>query len=310
MDFGSVIQQAWLLTRRYRFLWVLALFAGSPLGTCGSPPTGGGFPSGDGSFDSADGSAEASEGSSDFTAWLGDHLGIVLLVIGVIALIALAFLMLWLVAQGGMAQASSDLVRGRPTSLGQAWRAGLRLFWRYAGLVGIQFLAVIAAGLLIGALAGVAYVTGGTGAAVGAGIAAGALFAVLIGIPATIVIAFAQRAIVVDGAGPIAAVSRGIALLRRRLGASLLTWLVSVALGIGAGIGFIVALVIAAIPLAIIGVIIFVVAPGPLLVAYIILAVLAALAAILVGAAALNTFFWHFWTVAYLELRRPRRVTA
>src|SRR5688572_7425853 len=37
MDYGTVVKDAWRLTLRHRFLWILGIFAGGAVGAWGSP---------------------------------------------------------------------------------------------------------------------------------------------------------------------------------------------------------------------------------------------------------------------------------
>ena len=42
MDYGALVSRAWNLTWRHRFLWILGLFAGGGVSSCGSGAGGGG----------------------------------------------------------------------------------------------------------------------------------------------------------------------------------------------------------------------------------------------------------------------------
>lgn len=169
-------------------------------------------------------------------------------------LLGLILLVLSFIAQGGMAQATSDLATGHASSLGRAWSAGLHLFWRYVGLwlvlvaAGIIIAAIIGAvvaavavvtvagdapriGVAIGALAAaaiavgfVAFVVQTVGETsvprlliiVGATLFALPLFTVLvvIALGLSIIVAFAQRAIAVEDVGPVDALRSGWQLTR------------------------------------------------------------------------------------------------
>jgi hypothetical protein len=136
MDYGSLIRRSWYLTWDYRFLWVLGLFATSTVGSCSPTSAGNGFQWRPDSFDA----------TSLYTPELGQALqqvdpflsrNIALFFIGVVALVllaALAFFIVSIIAQGGMAEATASLALGRPTRAGDAWGAGLRMFWRASGL--------------------------------------------------------------------------------------------------------------------------------------------------------------------------------
>ena len=118
-----------------------------------------------------------------------------------------------------------------------------------------------------------------------------------------IVIAFAQRAIAVDNIGPATALREGWALLRAHPGASVLVCLLNFALSVGAGLAGGVALLAVLVPLGIIGAITWAVAGlSAVTIGYLVLAGLVLLAVVLVLVGIANTFFWNFWTLAYLRL--------
>src|SRR6185437_7267129 len=87
-------------------------------------------------------------GPEHMVQWATAHGGLIAAVIGVVALIALTLLIVSLIAQGSLAGATAAFATGRSSSLGRAWRTGLHLFWRYAGLWLLLALAVAAIGAL------------------------------------------------------------------------------------------------------------------------------------------------------------------
>jgi hypothetical protein len=124
MDYGKLIRDAWAATWRYRFLWVLGLFAGGAAGASGGGQSQWRM-NGD---DVERWSPRAVEYTNTVGTWLAANW--VFLVVGA-GLIGLACVALSFIAQGGMAQATADLATGRGGSLRQAWRAGLHLCWRW-----------------------------------------------------------------------------------------------------------------------------------------------------------------------------------
>jgi hypothetical protein len=132
------------------------------------------------------------------------------------------------------------------------------------------------------------------------------IFTVLLAATLTvsIVVAFAQRAIVVENLGTVAALRSGWQLARGHLGDSLLTWLVNLGLALASGIALVVAAFAALALLVGIGAVV-VGAAGfstPTLL-YAVVAGLLFLAALLTAGGIVNTFFWAFWTLVYLRLR-------
>ncbi len=257
----------------------------------------------------------------------------------------MALLILSLIAQGGIARATVDLAIGRSCTLSSAWQAGRRVFWRYVGL----WLVLVGAGVLVAFLIAVMVVAMITYAPLGLLlallVAAGAVFAFvrvilrmserwsaprwLIGLGAalfalplftilivaalivSIVVAYAQRAIAAEDIGPVAALRLSWHLLRLHVGESLLAWLINVALAIGAAIA--IAASVLSTLLALIGVGAAISAAAgfatPTLV-YIGLAALGLLAVGLTLVGVANTFFWNYWTLAYLRLSGPAPATA
>lgn len=316
MDNGQIISAAWRLTWRYRFLWVLGLFAGGPIGSC-TPGTGGQFNTDrfnrddSNGTDLANGDFDAGQTLDDFGAWLGDHLGLVLAVAALVVLVVLALFVIRLIAQGGMARATAQIAAGERPSLGEAWRAGLRLLPRFFGLFLIQIGLVLAllliAGIVIGVPVGIAAASGGDGLGAAAAVVAGIgvllfLLSLILVVPLTISVTYAYRFIAMEGAGAMAALGAGWRLLRANVGASLLLWLISIALGIGAGIAIGIAIVIALIPLAIVGVVIYFAAGGGATVVYAAGAAMVAFAALWVLSGINSTYFWHYWTLAFYRL--------
>src|SRR5262249_1962708 len=140
MDYGQLIRDAWAITWRYCFLWVLGLLAGGSVGLP-SLNTGGGSRQSD--LQETNPAMAAAFGN--LSSWAMAHIGL-LIGFAVLALLVLvALVIVSVIAQGGIAQATAELATGRTSSFGRAWSAGVRLFWRY---VGLWFL-VAAAGVVV-----------------------------------------------------------------------------------------------------------------------------------------------------------------
>jgi len=336
MNISTLIRDAWQTTWRYRFLWILALFAGGAAGgTVGSGqlrlghlPVGrpGGMgpvppmtPMGRVDRFGADGErwrmmgTWATRTGQDLLQWASTHVALVVAAGIAVALLGLALVALWLIAQGAMAEATVELGSGQRSSLGRAWRAGTHFFWRYAGLwLSLAAVAIVAAAVVGGTLAVVA----GAGAFTGSRVLTVAL-ALLIALPlalaaiavavaANIVVAYAIRAIAAEDEGPWAALRSGIELLQANFWPSVLTWAVYLGLAIASGIGLAVVLGVAGAVLVGVGAALWALAGvGTALVAYAALGGIALLMLILLLGSIANTFFWNYWTLAYLRLRHP-----
>jgi hypothetical protein len=305
MEYGRLIREAWQITWRHPFLWVLGLFAG---GTAGVSLGGGGGraePRG-----TAAPLPDVDVTGADVARWATDHVGLIVGVLAAVLLVVVALLVTSLIAQGGMAGATADLANGRPSSFRRAWRTGLHLFWRYAGL----WLLLIAAVMLIGLLiAGFVALTVGATAWIQNGVwviapaLLVALLLVMIGIAAgvvvSIVVPYAQRAIAVRDIGPLAGLRDGWQVLRAHPGASLLVWLLNLALTIGAGLAMTVAMLAVGLVLAIPALALWAAFElSTPTIAYLAVAAVVALGVLLTLVAVANTFFWSYWTLAYVRL--------
>jgi hypothetical protein len=352
MEYGKLIRDAWAITWRYRFLWILGVLAG---GTVGVPALNGGGrggpdvrtgQTGDARIDSA--LATAAQNAS---GWAEANIGLLIALAALATVFVLALIVLSFIAQGSMAEATTDLATGQPSSFGRAWRAGLHLFWRYVGLWLILAAAafVLAAAIALVVAAAVIAATVAQAPLMGAAVAAVVVAAVVVSFVAfivritpestaprwlvvllatlfalpvftvlivaaltlSIVVAFAQRAIAVEDVGPVAALGSGWRLMRGHLGESLLTWLVNVGLALVCGIVCVAGVLGTLVVLAGVGALVFAAAglTAPLM-GYIGGGALVFLVGVLTLAGIANTFFWTYWTLAYLQLRGRGAVAA
>lgn len=311
MNYTQLIRDAWAATWRYRFLWILGLFAGGAAGAGGGGQSQWQVDRGD----VQQWSPRAADIAETTVTWLAANWPFIAVGAG---LVGLVFLALSFIAQGGMAQATADIAAGQGSSLGKAWRAGLHLCWRYVGLwlalIGTALLAAAIVGALLALAIGTGIIAAGAASSGPPNLAVAVvlglilvpivLAAIAAAVVFSIVVAYAQRAVAVEDEGPVAALGDGWRLFRRHVGASMLVWLMNVALSIGAGVAASVAVVAALAILGLIGLALW--AALGVNVATIIYAALAGAALVavaLTAAAIVNTFFWHYWTLAYLRLR-------
>jgi hypothetical protein len=247
MDYGLLIRDAWLTTWRHQFLWVLGLFAVT-VGTLG-----------------VGGSALPVPSLEQLQA-LAPSLVQLEVAIAVIALVAAV---VSAIARGGMTQATLTLESGEPISFWFALRAGRRLFWRFLLLLVLLSMVV---GIIGGAVVLAAVNLGPVGAVLGA-------LALSVGATLSVVLAYAERAIVALDVGPVAALRHGWRVFVEHLNASLLVWLLSVVLAVAAGSA--VAMLASS------------------------LTILAGIVLLVASAAITNAFFWNYWTLAYVRLASP-----
>ena len=311
MDYGRVIKDAWDLTWRHRFLWLLGFFVGGGAQSCGSGLTY--------NYDQSNYQQmppESRQAISAFLAWVQANAGLLIALAILLLALGIVFLVVSFIAQGGLTRAGADLRRGVPVSPGDAWRYGLRFFWRYVGLffllalVGFGIALVTA--LLFALFFGILSLLGDGGriifGIIGALIAIAAAIAfVVFAIALGIVVTYAQRAIAIEDVGVFDALGRGTDLLQRRIGPSLVFWLLSIVLSIGAVLALMVVFAIVLVPLALFGVLIYFASTATpvAFIIYLVIAFVVFLAVAFVVSAIVNTFFWNYWTCAYLDLTAP-----
>lgn len=303
MNYKSLIREAWATTWRYRFLWIFGILAG---GVSFGGNSNWRAENGDQLSQYMSPSAQAT--ATAFAAWVQANVGMV--VVGAL-LFGLVGFVLGVIAEGSLVEATADVALGRPTSFLRAWDEGRHVFWRYVGMwlivAGIAILAALAVGVLVA-----------IGVAIGAAtqstplIAFMALLGVVLGIALiaagvgfSITVTYALRAIAVEEMGAFAGLGAGWALFRTHIGQSLATW------GIGLALSIVVGTVLGAIAFGLAAL-----AGGFGLFATLeisAMTILAAAVVALVGlvvAGAVNTFFWDYWTLAYLRLAHPQPVAA
>jgi hypothetical protein len=313
VNYGALLRRSWTLTWHHRFLWVLALFAGSA--SYGGSSAAGDFSTlGSRVDDVGRVGPEVGPALAEPGRWIAQNLGLVLAVGAIVVLIVLALWVISFICQGALARATIDLALNRPSGLRAAWREGRHLFWRYVRLVLLLFGLSVVVLLMLAGVFGLGYLAftasgGGLGPLLVIGGGLVGVVVVLLSIPlliaVSIVVVLAQRAIVVEEIGARAALVSGYRLLRASLGPALLSWLLSVGLSIGIGVGILFALLALILPLGLVGLSLYFVAGGfsTGLVAYGAVAVAIILVAIALLNAVSNAFIWSYWSLVYLRLR-------
>jgi len=281
VDYGEILTRTWQITWRYKGLWVLGLLAGCGTGGGG----GGGGGSGSGWEYSAD-SSQIGQAMLGIPGWVWIALGVAAL-----ALILL-FLVLGVIATGGLIAAFRQADEGKDVRLGEAFRLGTRYFWRLLSfrLVMLLFGVVLAGLVLVAAI-------GSLGICLIPLICIGIPLAFLI----TVYVSLAQVALIDDEQRTLDGFRRGWEVLRASPGPALLMGLILL------GGGLIVALILA-VPIFLLMLPLFValaseeqtVVVGGVLIAS--LCTLGLLPILLVVNAVLQTFLNGAWTLTYRRL--------
>jgi hypothetical protein len=314
VDFGQLLRDAWRMTWRARGLWLFGFFAGGASGTCSG--SGGNYnartPAARGAPDVSDLGPQVERALQQMREVLPTILPYLLVGATALLLILLALWLISVASRAAVIAGGSQLATGQTSSMSSAWDAGLQAFGRLLLLDALLLVAWLIVVGLIGLYVASAVLGAGPGGVdwlqvllVGLGVLA---ILAIVGSLVGILVAFAQRAIVLDGAGPLQALRGGFVLFRQHLGTSLLVWLIGLAAGIGIAIGMVVVLLGVAIPaiiVALIGVGVGAVAGAAGSWPVFVLDAIAVLAVFFVYLAAANTFMWHYWTLAYVRLSQP-----
>ena len=305
MDYSRLISDAWRVTWRHKYLWILGLFA-----------TQGGGCSGAANFNTGSFRLPGSNGDPvgtiyDLQQWIQTHWMLIgALVVGLFA-VGFVLFVVSVMATAGLIAGVDDAAARRPEArLGTAWRRGVACFWRLFGmwvLVGLV-VAVVMAIMIAIVVVPIALSAASDSSVGGVGVVAAILIGLimllaLIPVAAVlnIVLEWGARALVLENTGVVASLSRGWQLFRANVGPSLLVWLIGIVLSIGAAIAFTIVAFAAAVP------------AGLLLAATwgnIGSAVVAALGVlgliVLVGMLAVKavwaTYFSAYWTLAFRQL--------
>ncbi len=300
MPYWDIVTRSFRISWNYKYLWLIALFSGEG---------GAGF-----SFNySQQTRPSRTNEQPNFGAtqqqaatWLSDHIGLVVVVVVVWLLLVIAFFILAAVCEGATVRASAEHDAERPFHLGWAWRSGVTTMWvivRFRLLLialALPLLVpifVVAFGLIL------ALTNGNRGAT--AGLISGGLLLALIGIPYLIYLFFLSRlgtrALVLEQLAARASIARAHRLLFKRLGRTLLVWLLSILVGVVLSIALACFSLILAVPFAVAGVALY--ASGStafwLLIA---LAILIFLPLYLVIAGFLAAQSSTYWTLAFRRL--------
>ena len=251
MPYWQIVLASFRIPWRHRYLWLLALFAGEGGGGGGSVNSGAGN-----TFRApvnGSGAPNPTQVAQQVGTWLQDHIGLIIAIVIVWLVLVILFFILGAVCRAAVVRAAAEHDAERPFGLGVAWRSGVSRMWsmiRFRLLIVVLSLPVVItfAGDLV--LVAIAAANQQAGAAVAFGILAG--LTVVGAIPYGIYLGFldllGSRALVLETLQGWSSVRRGHELLRKRLGRTLVVWLISIAVGFVVGIGLSVALVLLVLP--------------------------------------------------------------
>jgi hypothetical protein len=312
VEYGRIVSEAWRITWRHRFLWWFGPFVSSS--SCGYQ----------GNFDLPDSWIEGL-GVDDIdpdlarlgeaaTLWAAANVGLIALAGLLFLLFVLAMIVLSCIAHGSLIGSIGRIAAGETVTLGEAWRQGTRLAWRFVRLWLLALVVVLLGLAVVAVCAGVLVLVGSSGgAALAAAILLGVggfLVVLFVALTFGVAVLYAERAIAIDDLRARTALARGIALLRVHPGRSAILWLIGLGLGIVIAAAIAAAAVVLLIPLGGMVVAAYLASgfgPATLGLGLVALLVLVSVLWVLAGIA--NTFTTAVWTLGYLGLteRYPPR---
>lgn len=303
LDFGAILSRAWKITWENKVLWIFGLLAAMGNGAAGG---GGGAGGGDGGGgrDFGPGGLELPPPVRRFVESPDPQIiAIVIGVICVLVLIALVLFVLSIIGRGGLIGGVRLVDDNGRVTFGEAWRVGLRNFWRVF-LIGLIVGVVVIGLVLILLVPGIFFSITIIGLLCGLPlIFAFVVAAIVLGIVAY----FAQIAAVVEDLSVTAALGRAWEVIRANLGDIIILGIVLIVAQAVIGVVIALPVIVTLIPIvfAVIG---FInesqnLAVGGLIVAG--LCFVAYLPVLIVLGGVLETWITSAWTLAYRQFIRP-----
>lgn len=336
MDYSALLRRAWELVRNHRALWWLGILA---MLTEGGGGPGVNVPSSYRPSAHETGDKSSSLGPlvaapvpaslrllpgplrcqrpdfdevRDALRRLGTSaaLGIPLVLVVVLTSLVLGLLILYisLAAKAGLIIAVDRLDRARQDlPFGSAFRLGQAYVWRLLGmglLLGLAMLGAVVVLLGPPIVLGVAFRTvEAIIAAIGIGVIA-VLVLVALGLYLAILEKLASRFIVLTDCGIMDGLTAAHGLLRRRLGPTVVTWLIQVVLGIAYGLATMILLLVVGVGIVAVGAGVYAITRQIGLIAYAIVSAAALLAMLAFLGGLFTAFVSSYWTLAYQALGR------
>jgi len=299
MPYWEVVMRSFRISWNHKYLWLIALFSGEG---------GGGF-----SFNYSQPSAPRGSPTPNFatiqqqvTTWIADHVALIVLLAILWLLLVILFFILAAVCEGATVRASAEHDAERPFGLRWAWRSGVTTMWvivRFRLILLALGLPVFLLAVGLGAGIAVSVVKGNSGAV--AVLVVLALLLALLAIPyliyLTLLDRLGTRTAVLELIAARPAIVRAHRLLRKRLGRTLLVWLLSIAVGIVLAIALACLLAIVFVPLFLIGAVAFASGTAAFL-PFLILGVLILLPVGLVVQGFVAAQSSTYWTLAFRRL--------
>ncbi len=284
MDYGGLVRKALDIMWKFKYLWIFGFFLE--------------FGSGGGTwFGNLPDKVKLPVSHYIRGDVLGGALvGAVLLLIALALLIFVIFLIMYFISQGGMIHCVWKIQSGGKAGLRDGWEAGVKYFWR---IVGISLLILVilfgAAILTIGPFILGIFAFKALGLLLGVVL----LPLFLIALVALLLVdLYATRTCVIEDKGVFDSITAGWDMLKNNLGPSLVVALISIGSTMAYTMGFVIVGLLLATP--------FIAMAAFNLLAGIFAGVLVGLVYIGILSAAWGTYIDSLWTLAYLEMKKPK----
>jgi hypothetical protein len=229
MPYWELVTRSFRIAWNHKYLWLLAFFSGEG---------GGGFNYSQRQTSSTSGARPDFPALRDqATSWLNGHVGLVVALVVVWLVLIVAFFLLAAICEGATVRASAEHDAERPFGLGLAWRMGLHTMWVIVRYRLILFGLTLPLILLIGGwlIALFATLVNENNGAIAPLVLTGLLLLVAWFVYGTYLFfldRLGTRAIVLEERMAVPSLGRANGLLFKRLGRTLLVWLLSIGVAI------------------------------------------------------------------------------
>lgn len=303
MNYGNLITGAFRVTWHYKFLWLYGIFLGGSIN----------FGSFNYNFNLNDSDTRRFRNLDtvqEVARWVNANLPLIIAFVLILAFFAIIFWIFRIISQSAVVWTVDQSEKAATPTFTEAFKIGLKYFWRLFGLtllISLFFLLFLLIFLIPPFIIFFSTIEKGTLIMLPI-FALIILLLILILIPliiiVNIIVMYAIRFLVINDERIVESISSSSKLLRKNLGASLLVWLLSAAIGIGITVALLVVLILLGIPIGILAY--FLIASGVTITKIVIMAALtiALLTIILIVGGFGQAYFSAFWTLAWRELTR------
>lgn len=228
MQYWDIVTRSFRISWNFKYLWLIAFFSGEG---------GGGFNFSYSQRTTTQTNPDLPALQQQVTTWINEHIGLIVTVALIWLVLAVVLFILGAICEGATIRAAAEHDAERQFRLAWAWRSGVSTMWAIVRfrllLIALVLPALlIVGGLILGAVVAFAGQNRGAGTAL---FGLGFLLA-LASIPYLLYVYFldrlGSRALVLEQLMARASIARAHRLLFKRLGRTLLVWLLQIAVGI------------------------------------------------------------------------------